>query len=724
MVASDHVETIEKLAKILQRIVASLERYSNYETLFKNNLNTQRAIGALYSDLIDLCTRVVKFHSRPSITGVFVSFDKEFQQVSENISHHSTEVDWAANAANIDEAKNARGIENAARSSQTRGEVQKWLSPANVQDDLHRYQRDCMAGSCDWALEIPQVQSFFNSSTSEILRIGGAPGSGKSTLITFLIDYITSNITKDVLYFFCKGTDDKKSRPFQVLRTLISQLLAKDESLYPWFETLHQQSGQEKAESYSTLHSSLLLALRSTSKQCIFVTVDALDECQEAQDLILSLTTAVTESKASVKILISCREDPELLDSFSHSMSEVKISQDKVQGLVSEYINQRVSKCKHISRTALGLEVHQRVTEAAAGLWLSARLMMDEIQRLPSPLSIARQLQNIPIGIIQLYQQIFATMEKSLSPLQLRLSQQVFLWIDMADFVEVGRSSLDRDLLNLVFEAENDGEAVFDAIDLARQLCSPLIELCGNEDEEIEVEFVHHTTAQFVRMCAIEKTLQVPQILKPQRLKSLYRGNTSAWFFQSSPQSNLILQRLRAAPQRTYNGRYFEMAYGLWNAFFLEELPASLDAEEIMAASALCDKLTTFLISGRCLKWIESAIIINYGFGYCKLYDNVLRALDSAQIGTSSQIPSFRAYSLAREQFFADYAYVIASTGRRDHRYEDHPLVPEGFNSRRVALQLLSLGIKWSHLVEMSQLFIQRSDIDGHIEGEAEEECR
>lgn len=66
--ATDHLETLEKLAVILQRIVASLERYSNYEILFKNNLNTQKAIGALYCDLIDLCARVVKFHSRPSIS--------------------------------------------------------------------------------------------------------------------------------------------------------------------------------------------------------------------------------------------------------------------------------------------------------------------------------------------------------------------------------------------------------------------------------------------------------------------------------------------------------------------------------------------------------------------------------------------------------------------------------------------------------------------------------
>ena len=67
-VASDHVETLEKLALVLQRIVASLERYSNYEVLFLTHPNMQKAIGALYADLLDLCTRVVRFHSRPSIS--------------------------------------------------------------------------------------------------------------------------------------------------------------------------------------------------------------------------------------------------------------------------------------------------------------------------------------------------------------------------------------------------------------------------------------------------------------------------------------------------------------------------------------------------------------------------------------------------------------------------------------------------------------------------------
>ena len=52
---------------VLQRITGSLERFADFEKLFKTNQAVQRAIGALYTDLIDFCTRVVRFYSRSSL---------------------------------------------------------------------------------------------------------------------------------------------------------------------------------------------------------------------------------------------------------------------------------------------------------------------------------------------------------------------------------------------------------------------------------------------------------------------------------------------------------------------------------------------------------------------------------------------------------------------------------------------------------------------------------
>ncbi len=65
--ASDRMATLENLTILLERIVGPLERFKNYEVLFKSNAAVQKAIGNLYCDLINFCTSVVKYHSRSSV---------------------------------------------------------------------------------------------------------------------------------------------------------------------------------------------------------------------------------------------------------------------------------------------------------------------------------------------------------------------------------------------------------------------------------------------------------------------------------------------------------------------------------------------------------------------------------------------------------------------------------------------------------------------------------
>jgi len=725
-VANDHLETLEKLTLALQRIVASLERYANYEMLFKNHMNTQKAICTLYVDLLDLCTRVIRFHSRSSICKyseirqmlkaaivtpaqvvVFSSFKREFEQVYENISHHSTQIDWAANAANIEEAKKARADDEAARQGklssprtesslinfegEIRSKIQKWLSPSTVQDDLSRHNSDCMPGTCDWAFATEQLQDFINSKKSSVLRIGGAPGSGKST----------SN-HGDVLYFFCRGTDETKRHIFQVIRTLLSQLLTQDPSLYPWFEGVHNGNGQREARSLSDLKSWLKTALSKTSKTLVYVVVDALDECEEGKETIATLLgMAQMSNKPEVKLLMTSREDHELLEATDGTLRDLIISPNNIRGLIWNYVDNRVAKCKNIHDTPLGLRVKSEVTAAANGLWLYARLMMDEIQRLPSKPSIERQLLNIPRGLSELYQQIFDAKGTILDERQMVLAQHVFLWIDMATFVHVGDGPLNRNILDIVIQAANNGEEVFDSLELAKQLCSPLVELFEDETGTLSIEFIHHTAAQYTRECSRGRIENPPVILKPQLLKRLYHGTTSVWFFSNSPMSIKALESIRIHHDLGAIRGYFEMAYGLWDAFFLSSLPSRLNNEEIEEASRLCNIMSNFLQSNDCLIWIEMAIIGNYFGNWVDLLLNSLKARQAGCAGLESNTPAFQSFSTLRREFFDDYSYVLYLTGPQpvDQTYRESCKKPDGFEHRPMAMKILALGNRWKSLV-------------------------
>jgi hypothetical protein len=136
------------------------------------------------------------------------------------------------------------------------------------------------------------------------------------------------------------------------------------------------------------------------------------------------------------------------------------------------------------------------------------------------------------------------------------------------------------------------------------------------------------------------------------------------------------------------------MAYALWNAFFLETLSDSLGDDEMAQASILCNKLTEFLLTARCLKWVEMAIILSYG-GFTNLFDNVVRALHAAENATiianphnsGKSLPAFQYYSLSRKQLFTDYAYVISPTGTTPGEKEGtkkvNPIMQVGFQSRQ-----------------------------------------
>jgi hypothetical protein len=63
---SDRLKTLQNLVVLLDRMVDPLKRFANYEFLFSENELLQHAIAALYCDLLDFCSRIIRFYSRSS----------------------------------------------------------------------------------------------------------------------------------------------------------------------------------------------------------------------------------------------------------------------------------------------------------------------------------------------------------------------------------------------------------------------------------------------------------------------------------------------------------------------------------------------------------------------------------------------------------------------------------------------------------------------------------
>ena len=258
---------------------------------------------------------------------------------------------------------------------------------------------------------------------------------------------------------------------------------------------------------------------------------------------------------------------------------------------------------------------------------------------------IEHQLQNIPRGLQELYTQILNTMIGNLNEWELQVVQQLFLWIDINDYARAHQwESLSLRSLEMALQHVSMGEPVHDSIPLTRKLGSHMVDVFAEGDGSVTVDLIHHTARQYIKWSSTAPSARLPVTLVPRRLRELHCGATAAWYHSQHRQAKYDLIALRGARDRSGGILYFEMAYALWGAFKLTEIPVMLAEEETSRLVELCDSLTKFLSGDLCLTWVEMAILINYAGSYPQLLENVDAAIVTSSEPTQNSHQSFEAF--------------------------------------------------------------------------------
>ena len=571
-----------------------------------------------------------------------------------------------------------------------------------------------MPGSCDWLLTRPYLQSFLTSTGPTLAHIQGRPGAGKSTTAAFFIQHLLSAGGPIVLYFFCRANDVEKRQPIRVLRTLLSQLLRADAQLYPLISEIYSQSGRAIADSHTEVEAALETAFANIKEAQIFIIIDALDECHEVRKLLESIFRCTRSGRSTTRVLVTSRP-------MSLEVSpDYEIRMDVVGSTVKfleAYILQRVEDSHDLRGSELGKRVASKVFSAADGLWLYARLMMDEIARMGSSARIIEQLlQAIPRGLTQLYTQILRSSEQQFSFEKTKFAQQIFLWLDINDylpgFLVTGYEGLSYKTLSLILQYVNFGQPVFDPIALAREICSPLVEVhevsypellvfeFPTTTRDFELDYVHHSAKQYILESFTSPLNELPRVLRPRRFRHFHRAAVAMWYFSECSESEQYLNLLKTdLKKKRWNQSYFDMAYGIWGALKLSEFEAEPLPEEIPELTSIIRELCKFITSTRCLRWIETAIIVNYSAGYYHLLLNATDALKATATSSPNTkgMDIWNEYQETRFEFLSNFAYVLELTGPppEDLVFRSKPIKPSGFDNDPLALEILKLGDTW-----------------------------
>lgn len=145
-------------------------------------------------------------------------------------------------------------------------------------------------GTCNWCLNNSLFQTWRNDPHSSLLWVSANPGCGKSVLSKCLIEEKLASLDPQhatICYFFFKDISPDSRSITKALSAILHQLFTKIPGLVEHAVSAFDENGDELSSMFSTMWEILEKAAADSRAGEIICVLDALDECEEAQQKTL-----------------------------------------------------------------------------------------------------------------------------------------------------------------------------------------------------------------------------------------------------------------------------------------------------------------------------------------------------------------------------------------------------------------------------------------------------
>ncbi|KAH7163377.1 hypothetical protein B0J13DRAFT_538447 [Dactylonectria estremocensis] len=532
----------ESFVKLLHGFGSLCSRFAEYQLLYTNSPRLKDSICNFHSAVIACCEQIVVVVRRPlksqawkvltqSFQAELSSFVDDIRAAAENVQQ-----DIQLVKAQTDYAEQQSQIKEREEAAENRGQLMTWLAGANTElrmfgeemkrrktaEKRRRLLQNLSSfnfvtafinarnkrhkGTTEWVVETPEFQSWRGHPESDILRITGKIGSGKSILASKLVDHLCQSrgSRQFISFFFCRFDQHDSLKSDTIIRSLLQQLL----SAFPFEKLDHRaDSGlvhllEEAKSKYFSLSTLVELYYNaSLLYDEIFVVLDGIDECnvneQRAVFGFFAIMMAREKKPPKIKLLLSSRETAQSdIVRFFPNSSRLTTGYNHTSEDIMTYAED-VLRAKQATNE-LGFDdesLIERILDAIAskeeGMFIWVALTIDDICSRQDYDSIKKALLDIPTDLALTFDRALRRIVQSHHQ---DLARDIFQWTAVVH-QPLTQSQLEEALAVDVGQKSREEGRPINTIRHIGSACQNLVYVDQVNDT---VHFSHHSIREFL----------------------------------------------------------------------------------------------------------------------------------------------------------------------------------------------------------------------------------
>ncbi|KAF6230805.1 hypothetical protein HO173_010921 [Letharia columbiana] len=452
-----------------ETMARSISRYATFEQIYlPYNSTASRAMKRLKDALVRLYAAILIYlakakryfeeHTPKRMFKAALTSQSDFEELLRNIDKHTANVDHEASLVDAERSSDIsntlvslsidhqemhaklrellQSIDSPIRRMSPqldslqdhlkhteRVEILRWLSSQPYLEHHQQIKKQALPGSGQWLLQDPQYIKWYEQSASSLLWLHGKQGSGKSTLVSLVVEDMIKRFEASQsalpVYFYCtrSAAEPERSKPDTVLASILRQLSCVPPDaplLSPVIEKYKRQGEGFKSNGLGLDDSRDLIIrlIEDHSMTMTIIVVDALDECdaEMRQSLLDAFEHILKESVGLVKIFVSSRDDQDIVCTLRR-YPNLDISSDKNTADIEAYVKTEAQKLVNkgqLLRNSRAKEemtalIIDQVCKGADGMFRWASLQLGVLRPLIRDEDIRAQLGRLPPKLEQLY---------------------------------------------------------------------------------------------------------------------------------------------------------------------------------------------------------------------------------------------------------------------------------------------------------------------------------